>query len=241
MSDRSLAPSTTFGSCSSGSVASRRRLIGRMRRIGPHPTDDPLDSDGCGLLRSQSEPAVTAAFDEAMRHSLAAGAEIVPVDDPVDFEQILKDHRIVMAAEAADDPFRMARRVPRRLPASDPRARSSKAKPCRRSRTTLTAEARHGPGRQGTARATSTDQRCNFDALITPATVSTAPTRPRPAIPHSTRRGVSPGFPPSRFRSGWPPMACPSRSNSSGRVLHGLRVCCTWPSGANKRSDPRSQ
>ena len=33
--------------------------------------------------------------------SKAQGAEIVELDDPVDFERIVKDHRTVMAAEAA--------------------------------------------------------------------------------------------------------------------------------------------
>ena len=41
------------------------------------------------------------------------GAEIVDLDDPVDFEQVLKDHRTMMAAEAAANSFRLARRVPR--------------------------------------------------------------------------------------------------------------------------------
>ena len=41
------------------------------------------------------------AFDQAVRALAAGGAEIVTFGDPVDFEQILIDHRIVMAAEAA--------------------------------------------------------------------------------------------------------------------------------------------
>ena len=34
-------------------------------------------------------------------HYQSAGAEIIEVDDPIDFEQVLQDHRTVLTAEAA--------------------------------------------------------------------------------------------------------------------------------------------
>ena len=42
-----------------------------------------------------------SAFDRAVRALKARGATVVEIADPVDFDKILKDHRSVMAAEAA--------------------------------------------------------------------------------------------------------------------------------------------
>jgi aspartyl-tRNA(Asn)/glutamyl-tRNA(Gln) amidotransferase subunit A len=54
-----------------------------------------------GFFDQRADPAVRSKFEEAA-HALAAnGAEIVELDDPVDFEQVLQDHRMIMAAEAA--------------------------------------------------------------------------------------------------------------------------------------------
>ena len=54
-----------------------------------------------GYFNRRSSPEMKIAIDEATRVLASFGAEIVPVDDPVDFEQVLINHRIVMAAEAA--------------------------------------------------------------------------------------------------------------------------------------------
>jgi aspartyl-tRNA(Asn)/glutamyl-tRNA(Gln) amidotransferase subunit A len=40
-------------------------------------------------------------FDDAVNALSEQGANVVELDDPVDFEAVLKDHRCVMAAEAA--------------------------------------------------------------------------------------------------------------------------------------------
>jgi Asp-tRNA(Asn)/Glu-tRNA(Gln) amidotransferase A subunit family amidase len=62
-----------------------RPLIGRLR----------------GFFDRRAESTVRAAFDDAMKVLTNRGAEIVDVPDPVDFEQILRSHRCVMASEAA--------------------------------------------------------------------------------------------------------------------------------------------
>jgi aspartyl-tRNA(Asn)/glutamyl-tRNA(Gln) amidotransferase subunit A len=54
-----------------------------------------------GYFDRRATPGVLSVLDEAVRAFNDAGAEIVDLDDPVDFERILRDHRTVMAAEAA--------------------------------------------------------------------------------------------------------------------------------------------
>ncbi len=60
-----------------GRLARRPPRLGRLR----------------GFFDRRADPAVRSAFDDAVRALAAQGAEIVELDDPVDFEQILKDHR----------------------------------------------------------------------------------------------------------------------------------------------------
>ena len=54
-----------------------------------------------GFFERQAEPVVKSAFDEALGTLASQGAEVIELDDPVDFEQVLKSHRRVMAAEVA--------------------------------------------------------------------------------------------------------------------------------------------
>lgn len=54
-----------------------------------------------GFFERRADPVMKSAIDDAARVLVAHGIEIVELDDPVDFEQILIDHRKVMAAEAA--------------------------------------------------------------------------------------------------------------------------------------------
>jgi Asp-tRNA(Asn)/Glu-tRNA(Gln) amidotransferase A subunit family amidase len=54
-----------------------------------------------GFFDRRATPAVLSALNDAARTLNDAGADIVELVDPVDFEQILRDHRTVMAAEAA--------------------------------------------------------------------------------------------------------------------------------------------
>jgi Asp-tRNA(Asn)/Glu-tRNA(Gln) amidotransferase A subunit family amidase len=54
-----------------------------------------------GFFDRRATADVLSAFDRAVRALKARGATVVEIDDPVDFDKILKDHRSVMAAEAA--------------------------------------------------------------------------------------------------------------------------------------------
>jgi aspartyl-tRNA(Asn)/glutamyl-tRNA(Gln) amidotransferase subunit A len=54
-----------------------------------------------GFFDRRATPAVGSLLADAVRALAASGAEIVDLDDPVDFDAILSDHRAVMAAEAA--------------------------------------------------------------------------------------------------------------------------------------------
>jgi Asp-tRNA(Asn)/Glu-tRNA(Gln) amidotransferase A subunit family amidase len=74
-------------------------------RLGADPALDKPPPSRLGRLRGffdrRAMPVVKMAFDEALRTLASHGAAIIELDDPVDFEQILMDHRRVMAAEAA--------------------------------------------------------------------------------------------------------------------------------------------
>jgi aspartyl-tRNA(Asn)/glutamyl-tRNA(Gln) amidotransferase subunit A len=54
-----------------------------------------------GFFDRRTEPTIRPLFEEAIRALASRGGEIVEIDDPIDFEQVIKDHRRVMAAEAA--------------------------------------------------------------------------------------------------------------------------------------------
>ncbi len=54
-----------------------------------------------GFFDRRAETVMQSAFDQAVRILGAAGVVVVELEDPVDFEQDLSDHRRVMAAEAA--------------------------------------------------------------------------------------------------------------------------------------------
>ena len=54
-----------------------------------------------GFFDRRAESSVRSAFDEAVQALTVLGVVIVERDDPVDFEQVLKDHGRVIAAEAA--------------------------------------------------------------------------------------------------------------------------------------------
>ena len=55
-----------------------------------------------GFFDRKAHPAILSVVDQAVRLLDSSGADIVELDDPVDFDKILQDHRTVMAAEAAD-------------------------------------------------------------------------------------------------------------------------------------------
>jgi aspartyl-tRNA(Asn)/glutamyl-tRNA(Gln) amidotransferase subunit A len=55
-----------------------------------------------GFFDQRATPEVRSALDEAASVLVEQGADIFDFDDPVDFETILKDHRTLLTAEAAN-------------------------------------------------------------------------------------------------------------------------------------------
>jgi Asp-tRNA(Asn)/Glu-tRNA(Gln) amidotransferase A subunit family amidase len=106
-----LAPSLDHVGPIARTVGDLRLVFGAIVRTWKNmkewlANDPPLDTPPrLGRLRGffdkRAEPVVKMALDETVRALTARGAEVVELDDPVDFERILIEHRIVMAAEAA--------------------------------------------------------------------------------------------------------------------------------------------
>jgi len=67
--------------------------------------DSPESRPRLGRLRGffdrRADAAVRSTLDETVDTLSAQGAEIVELEDPVDFEKMIRDHRTVMATEAA--------------------------------------------------------------------------------------------------------------------------------------------
>jgi Asp-tRNA(Asn)/Glu-tRNA(Gln) amidotransferase A subunit family amidase len=55
-----------------------------------------------GFFDRRAEPSMRSMLEESVIALASLGAEIVDIDDPGDFDQVVKDHRRVMAAEAAN-------------------------------------------------------------------------------------------------------------------------------------------
>ena len=54
-----------------------------------------------GFFDHTADPVIRTAFEGVSSSLATSGVEIVDIDDPVDFEQVIQDHRRIMAAEAA--------------------------------------------------------------------------------------------------------------------------------------------
>jgi Asp-tRNA(Asn)/Glu-tRNA(Gln) amidotransferase A subunit family amidase len=153
-------------------------LCGESRLINPDdsqhwptPGNGPIQLGRLqGFFDRRASAAVTSEFHEATQTLAAAGAEIVPLDDPVDFEQILVNHRIVMAAEAAHVHTQWLEQHPEDYP---PRIRDLVEEGASLSaRDYLSAEAGMVKAEQTLI---SVIFRHTLSALITPATIGTAP------------------------------------------------------------------
>jgi Asp-tRNA(Asn)/Glu-tRNA(Gln) amidotransferase A subunit family amidase len=123
-----------------------------------------------GYFDGRSDPAMRSEFEDSVRVLAEHGAEIIELDDPLDFEQVVQDHRRVMAAEAAvvhsDWLDEFPGDYPPRIRDLILEGRSLKAQ------VYLEARARIPTTMQKYAEAIS---RRNVLALITPATLGTAP------------------------------------------------------------------
>ncbi len=133
------------------------------------------------------------------------GAEIVDIDDPIDFEHILKEHRLVMAAEAARIHSAWIKEYPDDYP---PRIRELVVE----GESVDAADYARAIKRSIDARLNYLEARSKwgFDAVITPATVSTAPD------PSTT------GDP--AFNSPWSYLRLPTVSFPIGLAADGLPV-----------------
>jgi Asp-tRNA(Asn)/Glu-tRNA(Gln) amidotransferase A subunit family amidase len=54
-----------------------------------------------GYFDDRADPEVTRTFEQAVCELVAEGAKVAEIDDPIDFEQIMIDHRRILASEAA--------------------------------------------------------------------------------------------------------------------------------------------
>jgi aspartyl-tRNA(Asn)/glutamyl-tRNA(Gln) amidotransferase subunit A len=157
-----------------------------------------------GFFDRRAEPAVRDVFDEAVRAFAAQGAEIVALDDPIDFEQVLKDHRRVMAAEAADVHSVWLDEFPGEYP---PRIRDLILEG--RGVTALEylkSRKAHGPLFNYRNAVTRT----NLDAVIAPASLSTAPDLSTTGDP--------------AFNSPWSYMHIPTVSFPTSLAVDGLPI-----------------
>jgi len=122
-----------------------------------------------GFFDRKATTDVASAIDDAVLALMARGAEVVEVEDSVDFEKIVTDHRTVMAVEAAEIHSDWLDEFPDDYP---PRIRDLILEG--RSHSALeysAAQKGMETARQAILKAFS-EKRCGF--WITPATVSTA-------------------------------------------------------------------
>lgn len=154
-----------------------------FREVGSSPFVETMRSEGpplregpprLGRLRGyfdrRADPVVRSALEQAVRDLEKQGATVVELDDPVDFDQTFADHGKVVIVEASvihsgwledfpDD-------YPPRIRAQILEGRSLTAVDCLRAMSLKGKRARL---------ILDTLERENLDALITPATVTTAP------------------------------------------------------------------
>jgi aspartyl-tRNA(Asn)/glutamyl-tRNA(Gln) amidotransferase subunit A len=147
---------------------SRSTQMGDSCELAPRQ-DPPRLGRLRGYFENRAERIVRTGFDDAVRGLAAQGTSILEVDGPVDFERVLEDHRRVMAAEAAEIHSDWLDEFPHDYP---PRIRDLILEG--RSVTEL----EYLKAKDGMSRAKDSIVRtvllAKLDALITPATVSTA-------------------------------------------------------------------
>jgi aspartyl-tRNA(Asn)/glutamyl-tRNA(Gln) amidotransferase subunit A len=181
----------------------RARSVEKRRDLGlDHP---PRLARFLGYFDRRAEPAVTQAYNEALRSLADHGALVVEIEDPIDFEQILGDHRVVMAAEAAHVHSGRLQEFPDDYP---PRIRELILEG------QSTTDAHIAQARSAIMtnmiRCLQAQQASRYQAVITPATMNTAPD------PSTT------GDP--AFNSPWSYLRFPTVSFPIGLAADGLPV-----------------
>jgi Asp-tRNA(Asn)/Glu-tRNA(Gln) amidotransferase A subunit family amidase len=123
-----------------------------------------------GFFDRRAEPAIQSTIEQSVLALQSRGAGIVDTDDPVDFEQILKDHRRVMAAEAANVHSGWLDEFPGEYP---PRITELVLE----GRALSALEYLRAKSQQDAVRYVLRDVLVDeeYDAVVTPATVGTAP------------------------------------------------------------------
>jgi aspartyl-tRNA(Asn)/glutamyl-tRNA(Gln) amidotransferase subunit A len=125
-----------------------------------------------GFFDRRLDASVRPLLEGAFRALAGSGATIVDIDDPVDFEQILVQHRTIMAAEAAETHSDWLDEFPEDYP---PRIREliEEGRPLLALAYLRALKARHAAMRG----LFSFSAREDYDVLVTPATIGTAPDR----------------------------------------------------------------
>lgn len=166
-----------------------RDLTLMFLELGRSPSAEPVDAEavdsevarvtvprqapprlGCprGFFQTRLEPAMRRAFDETLGHLAAAGAEVVDLADPFEFDRVIRDHRVIMAAEAAEGhSARLAQSPADYLP----RIRELIDEGRGLAAVAYLAARRH----QDELRASLAERASGVDALVMPATLGPAP------------------------------------------------------------------
>jgi len=167
-----------------------------------------------GFFDRRATPAVLAALDDAARALNDAGAEIVELEDPVDFERILRDHRTVMAAEAAREHSDWLDQFPDDYP---PRIRDLILE----GRTPLALEYFQAEGRMSSSmfELLKAYEQAGRQFWITPATLDTAPDPSTTGDPAFNSPWSYTGLPTVSFPIGLAPDGLPAAVQISGSHL----------------------
>jgi Asp-tRNA(Asn)/Glu-tRNA(Gln) amidotransferase A subunit family amidase len=173
-----------------------------------------------GFFDRRAASAVSSSFDAALQALTSKGvAEIAELEDPLDFEQILKDHRRVMAAEAAgvhsDRLDEFPDDYPSRIRELILEGRSLSALEY------LQAKASRHPMRRNPVKAI---QGLDRGFWITPATVSTAPDPTTTGDPAFNSPWSFTGLPTVSFPIGLAPDGLPVAIQFVGWFTSGLEL-----------------
>jgi Asp-tRNA(Asn)/Glu-tRNA(Gln) amidotransferase A subunit family amidase len=175
-----LSPSLDHVGSIARTVDGLRLMFGAMREARPEQQAERAGFAGRkgpprlgrprGFFDRRAETVLNSAFDLAVAALAIRGAEIVQLEDPVDFEAILTDHRRVVAPEAARVHSHRLDTVPDDYP-------SHVRELILEGRSLLALEYLQARDRMdgATAAIQAALARENLDALITPAAVGTAP------------------------------------------------------------------